>query len=174
MKKLLLVIDYQNDFVDGSLGFKEAQDLEEYLATLINEYHENNDDVIFTLDTHQENYLALQEGKNLPVVHCIENSDGWHLYGKIKDLSVNDKQIIKNTFGSLELGNYLKNTDYNEITLVGVVSNICVISNAIIAKAALPEAKIIIDVRGIASNDLLLQQKAIDVMKNLQMIIINE
>ena len=159
MKKLLVVIDYQNDFVNGSLGFQEAVALEDYLADLIKEYHNNNDDVIFTYDTHQKNYLTTQEGKNLPVAHCLENTEGWQLYG---------------TFGSLALGNYLKNKQYNEITLVGVVSNICVISNAIIIKAALPEASIIIDCLGIASNDPLLEQKSIDIMENLHMKIINK
>ena len=84
------------------------------------------------------------------------------------------EKIIKETFGSLALGNYLKNKQYNEITLVGVVSNICVISNAIIIKAALPEASIIIDCLGIASNDPLLEQKSIDIMENLHMKIINK
>ena len=86
MKKLLVVIDYQNDFVNGSLGFQEAVALEDYLADLIKEYHNNNDDVIFTYDTHQKNYLTTQEGKNLPVAHCLENTEGWQLYGKIHDL----------------------------------------------------------------------------------------
>ena len=71
MKKLLIVIDYQNDFVSGSLGFDQAVNLEEHLVSLINTYHENNDDVIFTLDTHQENYLDTQEGQKLPIVHCV-------------------------------------------------------------------------------------------------------
>ncbi len=108
------------------------------------------------------------------MAHCLENTEGWQLYGKIHDLAKNDKKIIKETFGSLALGNYLKNKQYNEITLVGVVSNICVISNAIIIKAALPEASIIIDCLGIASNDPLLEQKSIDIMENLHMKIINK
>ncbi len=173
MKRLLIVIDYQNDFVSGSLGFNDAIILEDYLVELIKKYHLNKDDVIFTYDSHQDNYLDTQEGKNLPVTHCIENSEGWQLYGKINNLAKNDKKILKNTFGSLELGNYLKDKDYEEITLVGVVSNICVISNAVIVKAALPEATIIIDCKGIASNDPLLQEKAIDLMANLHMKIIN-
>ncbi len=98
MKKLLVVIDYQNDFVNGSLGFQEAVALEDYLADLIKEYHNNNDDVIFTYDTHQKNYLTTQEGKNLPVAHCLENTEGWQLYGKIHDLAKNDKKIIKETY----------------------------------------------------------------------------
>lgn len=174
MKKLLVVIDYQNDFVSGSLGFKEAVAIEEYLVELINKYHQNKDDVIFTYDTHQENYLDTQEGQNLPVMHCLENSRGWQLYGKINDLAKDDKKIIKETFGSLALGNYLKERNYQEITLVGVVSNICVVSNAVIIKAALPDATIIIDCKGIASNDPSMQQKALDLMANLHMKIINQ
>ena len=167
MKKLLVVIDYQNDFVSGSLGFEQAKEIEDYLVELITKYHDHHDDVIFTYDTHYDDYLNTNEGKNLPIVHCLENSEGWKLYGKIDALASNDKKIKKNTFGSLELGNYLKDKNYDEITIVGVVSNICVISNAIIIKADLPNTKIIVDSKGIASNDLSLQQKALDIMKNL-------
>lgn len=173
MKKLLVVVDYQNDFVNGTLGFEKAAALENYLEDLINEYHQKGDDVIFTYDTHYNNYLNTQEGKNLPISHCLKDTEGWQLYGKINDLAQNDKKIIKETFGSLDLGNYLRDNVYDEITLVGVVSNICVISNAIIIKAALPEVTIIIDCNGIASNDAILEQKAIDIMANLQMKIIN-
>ncbi len=165
MKKLLIVIDYQKDFVDGSLGFKEAQDIDDYITSLINQYHKNKDDVIFTFDTHQENYLESQEGRNLPIPHCIKGNDA-----KQKE----DVCIEKPTFGSLELGNYLKEKSYQEITLVGVVSNICVLSNAIIAKSALPETSICIDLKGIASNDVSLEKKAIDLLKSLHFHIVNE
>jgi len=173
MKKLLIVVDYQKDFVDGSLGFKDAIGLDEYISSLIQEYHENQDDVIFTFDTHQKNYLETQEGKNLPIVHCLENSDGWKLYGKVATLiQESDHCIYKPGFGSLELGNYLVDKNYQSITLVGIVSNICVISNAVICKAALPEVEIFIDTKGIASNDLDMQKKAIDILRNLQFKII--
>lgn len=175
MKKLLIVVDYQKDFVNGSLGFKEAEDLDEYLASLIDQYHQNKDDVIFTFDTHQNNYLETQEGKNLPIEHCIKNSDGWKLYGKVNTAKKEyDICIEKTTFGSLELGNYLKDKNYQNITLVGVVSNICVLSNAIIAKSALPETSICIDLKGIASNDVSLEKKAIDLLKSLHFHIVNE
>ena len=96
-------------FCNGSLGFKEAEYLDEYLASLIDQYHQNKDDVIFTFDTHQNNYLETQEGKNLPIEHCIKNSDGWKLYGKVNTAKKeHDICIEKTTFGSLELGNYLK------------------------------------------------------------------
>lgn len=175
MKKLLIVVDYQKDFVNGSLGFKEAEDLDEYLASLIDQYHQNKDDVIFTFDTHQNNYLETQEGKNLPIEHCIKNSDGWKLYGKVNTAKKEyDICIEKTTFGSLELGNYLKDKNYQNITLVGVVSNICVLSNAVIVKSALPETPIFIDVKGISSNDLTMQTKAISILENLQFNIINK
>lgn len=175
MKKLLIVIDYQKDFVDGSLGFKEAQDLDDYITSLINQYHKNKDDVIFTFDTHQENYLESQEGRNLPVPHCIKGNDGWQLYGKVNDAKQKEDVCIeKPTFGSLELGNYLKEKSYQEITLVGVVSNICVLSNAIIVKSALPETPICIDLKGIASNDVSLEKKSIDLLKSLHFHIVNE
>ena len=162
MKKLLIVVDYQKDFVNGSLGFKEAEDLDEYLASLIDQYHQNN-------------YLETQEGKNLPIEHCIKNSDGWELYGKVNTAKKEyDICIEKTTFGSLELGNYLKDKNYQNITLVGVVSNICVLSNAVIVKSALPETPIFIDVKGISSNDLTMQAKAISILENLQFNIINK
>ena len=83
MKKLLIVVDYQIDFVNGSLGFKEAEDLDEYLASLIDQYHQNKDDVIFTFDTHHIYYFETHEGKNFTIEHWIRNSDGWNLYGKV-------------------------------------------------------------------------------------------
>lgn len=173
MKKLLIVIDYQKDFVDGSLGFDGAKKIDEYIASLIRNYHENNDDVIFTFDTHQKNYLETQEGKNFPVIHCLENSDGWQLYGEVAlEMQTTDQCFNKKTFGSLDLGNYLHNKSYQSITLVGVVSDICVISNAVICKAALPETDIYIDTQGIASNNMEMQKKALDILENLQFHII--
>ncbi|MEI3535450.1 MAG: isochorismatase family protein [Bacilli bacterium] len=82
-KRLLIVVDYQNDFVDGALGFEKAKELEPYLVNLIEEYKKNNDDIIYTMDTHQENYLQTEEGKYIPVVHCIRGTKGHELYGKI-------------------------------------------------------------------------------------------
>ena len=169
--KLLLVIDFQNDFVCGSLGFPQAKDLEEKIYQKIIQYRNNNDDVVYTFDTHYENYLETQEGKNLPIPHCVERTTGWELYGKIKNLE--GYQIKKNTFGATELFAFLKNSRYSEIELVGLVSNICVISNAIIAKTVLPEAKIIVDASCTASANQDLHEKALDVMEGLQIEVIN-
>lgn len=171
MKKLLIVVDYQNDFVNGSLGFNGAEKLENKIIEKISEYKDN--DVIYTLDTHNENYMDTMEGKNLPVKHCIKNSEGWNLYGRLKDLLKDNQCFEKETFGSTKLFDYLLNNNYESIELVGLVSNICVISNAIIAKTALPEAEIIVDASCTASFDDSLNQKALDVMEGLQIKIIN-
>ena len=109
MKKLLLVIDYQNDFVSGSLGFEQAVSLEDPICRKIESYLKNGDDIIFTLDTHGQDYSSTQEGKKLPVPHCLKGSDGWKVYGKAASyLSKAAAVFEKPTFGSLELGEYLK------------------------------------------------------------------
>lgn len=174
MKKILIVVDFQNDFVTGSLGFEKAVALEEAICNKIEQYQKNNDEVVFTFDTHGQDYLKTQEGKHLPVPHCIKNSEGWYLYGKIATLCQQDHKCFnKETFGSMELAEYLKKNKYEWIELIGVVSNICVISNAVLAKAAVPEAEIIVDASCTASFDESLHQKALDVMKGMHIKIIN-
>lgn len=174
MKEVLLVIDYQNDFVDGALGFPQAVPLEAAIADKIGEYRKNGNEIVFTFDTHTEDYLNTQEGRNLPVVHCIKGTTGWNLYGKIAEL-VTEKDTIfeKIAFGSMELANYLADNKYDRIELVGVVSNICLLSDAVLAKAALPEAEIVVDAACVASNDDRLHEAALDVMESLQIKIIN-
>lgn len=174
MKRLLIVVDYQNDFVNGTLGFDGAELLERRIAEKICAYRQNNDDVTFTLDTHEENYLSTQEGKNLPIPHCIKNTDGGRLFGTIAALRKDtDRCFEKPTFGSDGLYEWLKTTDYTSIELVGLVSNICVISNAVLAKTALPEAEIIIDASCTAAADTAINKAALDVMSGLQMKVIN-
>lgn len=166
MKKLLIVIDYQKDFVSGALGFDGAEKLEEGIASKIEEY--KNDEIVYTLDTHRENYMDTQEGKKLPIPHCIKGTEGHELFGKIKKLLEGKKCFEKNTFPSLELGKYLEGKDYDVIELCGLVSSICVISNAVIAKAACPDAEIVVNSALTASADSELHQKALDVMRGLQ------
>lgn len=174
MKKLLIVVDYQNDFVDGSLGFPKAIGLEQAIAAKIAEYRKSAADIIFTFDTHTEHYLDTQEGKNLPVVHCVNGTAGWNLYGKIADLKQDrDLFFSKPTFGSAELFAYLQDNVFDSIELVGLVSNICVISNAILAKTALPEAAVMVDAACTASFDEALHNAALDVMASLQIQILN-
>ena len=166
MKKLLIIVDFQNDFVSGSLGFPEAALLESGIAQKIEEY--KNDEIIYTLDTHCDNYPETQEGRKLPVSHCIKGTWGHKIYGDIKNLLKDRKSFEKSTFPSLELGKYLERKNYDVIELCGLVSNICVIANAVIAKAACPEAEIIVDSSLTASADSDLHQKAIDIMRGLQ------
>lgn len=173
MKKCLIVVDYQNDFVSGPLGFPEAAALEQNIARKINEYRSNGDSVIFTFDTHGEDYMDTQEGRNLPVIHCLQNTTGHNLYGQVAMLiQDSDKRFFKNTFGSDLLYLYLKTEPFKSIELVGVVSNICVISNAVLAKTAQPETQIIVDSKCVASNNSSLNQAALDVMSGLQIRII--
>ena len=142
--KLLIVIDMQNDFIDGALGTKEAVAIVPNVAQKIKDARESGQIVAFTRDTHQENYLATQEGKNLPVVHCVQGTDGWQISSK---LEVADSKIIdKPSFGSMELAEYVAQLqDIEEVELVGLCTGICVISNAFILKAKLPELKITVD-----------------------------
>lgn len=173
MQRLLVVVDYQNDFIDGALGFKGADKIAGRIVELINEFRKNNDEVVFTYDTHDENYMKTTEGAYLPVPHCIKGSAGWQLHDSIKDLVKDSKVFEKPGFGSKELGHYIESKNFDEIYLCGLVSDICVFSNAIIAKAsASPYAKIKIVRDATSSFDLDMQEKAFDVLKHLHMEII--
>ena len=151
MKKLLIVVDYQNDFVTGSLGFPGAELLEEPILSKIKEYEANGDHIVYTFDTHYDEYLETREGRGLPIKHCIHETDGHALFGKVLEHYQKreykwDKAIFKDTFGSSDLmKELLERKQYEVIELVGLVSYICVISNAIIAKTAQPEAEIVVD-----------------------------
>lgn len=166
MKKLLIVVDYQNDFVNGALGFIEAAALEEGICAKIDEYA--NDEIVYTLDTHTDNYMSTQEGRNLPVPHCIKGTKGHELYGRVSEKLSGKKFFEKNTFPSLELGKFLEGKAYDTIELCGLVSSICVISNAVIAKAACPEAEIVVNGALTSGADTELHEKALDVMRGLQ------
>lgn len=174
MRNILLVIDYQNDFVDGALGFARAAELETGIAAKIEQYKRNGDAVAFTFDTHHQDYLDTQEGRNLPVIHCIKDTPGWQLYGKVAGLcDESDKRFEKGAFGSVELVDYLTQQGYDRVELVGLVSHICVLSNAVLAKSALPEAEIVIDAACTASYDDTLHTAALNLLAGLQMTIIN-
>lgn len=174
MNKLLIVVDFQNDFIDGALGFDSAIEIKDQIIKKIKTYKMNENDVVYTLDTHDSNYLESEEGKNLPVIHCVEGTKG-HEINKDVLLEKNDddKTFVKYTFPSLELGNYLKGKDYDVIELCGLVSNICVLSNAVIAKAALPNAHIVVDNLATKSFDKDLHEKAMDVLEGLHVEVLN-
>lgn len=167
MKSLLVVVDYQNDFVDGSLGFKKAQDIYPNIKSKILEYEKNNDDVIFTSDTHSNDYLKSIEGKNLPIPHCIENTKGHQFYKDIQQISEKHLVLKKDTFPCIKLFSTLKDKLYEKIEIIGVVTNICVLSNAIVLKSIFPNTPIIVDSSCCASNNEKLEQEAYDILKNL-------
>lgn len=168
MKKLLIVVDYQKDFVDGALGFPGAETLDGPIAARIAAYRAAGDEVIFTLDTHGPDYPNTQEGRKLPVPHCLRDTEGWSLYGETgRSLRPGDPVFEKETFPSLDLADWLREKDYDAVELCGLVSNICVLSNAVMVKAALPQAEITVDARLTAGADRSLHQKALDVLEGL-------
>ena len=143
---ILIVVDMQNDFISGALGTNEAK----LIVEKVREKTENFEGLIFfTRDTHFEDYMETQEGKKLPVPHCIKNTWGWEICDELKDLSENTEICDKPTFGSTDLMESIKELsleeDIKSITLMGLCTDICVISNAMLLKAALPEVKIIVD-----------------------------
>ncbi len=174
MNRVLIVVDYQNDFVNGALGFPGAEALADPIVERIREYRKNGDDIIFTVDTHDEDYMDTQEGRKLPVAHCIRETEGWYLYDKVAQASKDkDEFFCKATFPSLEMGQWLEESEYAQVELCGLVSHICVLSNAVIAKAALPEAEIVVDAALTASPDPVLHEKALDVLEGLQVTVLN-
>lgn len=169
--KILIVVDMQNDFIDGALGTKEAEKIVANVKEKIDTYRSNNDEVIFTRDTHFDNYLETQEGKNLPVKHCIKDTFGWQISSK---LDVADSVVIdKPTFGSTKLMEYLlSKQNISEIQLVGLCTDICVISNAFLLKAALPEVLISVDSRCCAGVTPESHNRALESMKTCQIMVI--
>lgn len=142
--KVLCVIDMQNDFIDGALGTKEAEAILENVKAKIDLYRNNGDTVIFTRDTHTEDYMNTQEGKNLPVPHCIKNTKGWEVSSEL--ITEGSVIIDKPTFGSYELTEHIATlSDVEAIELIGLCTDICVISNAMLLKAKFTETPISVD-----------------------------
>lgn len=174
MKKILVAVDIQNDFVNGTLGTKEALSIIDNAAQKIKNF---DGDIFVTYDTHFDNYMETLEGKKLPVPHCIKHTDGWQLNPKIaaalKDK--NYKAVEKFTFGSAELPNLIKETigkDLAEITLIGLCTDICVVSNALLLKANLPECEIFVDAACCAGVTPDTHNAALDTMRCCQINII--
>ena len=146
MRKILIVIDMQNDFIDGALGTAEAVGIVEAVKEKIRSYPAA--DVIATMDTHFDNYMQTQEGKYLPVPHCIRETAGWEIRPETADLLKEAKIYEKPTFGSTQLAADLKaaaEKEEIELELIGLCTDICVVSNALLLKAAMPEVKISVD-----------------------------
>lgn len=172
MRKFLIVVDMQNDFINGALGTKEAVQI---VPNVIEKIKGFEGDVIFTRDTHFDDYLSTQEGANLPVKHCIKDTWGWQINPQIDELR-NGMAIDKVTFGSSKLFEMLevenKRQKIDEITLVGLCTDICVISNAIGLKAFLPETKFIVDSSCCAGVTPQSHKNALEAMKMCQIEII--
>ena len=170
MKKILIVVDMQKDFVDGALGTKEAIAI---VNNVVNKIESFEGDIIVTYDTHCENYMNTQEGKKLPVPHCIKGTDGWKLDGKVQ--AAVDKKgffaIEKPTFGSTELVEYI-NSNYDiselEIELIGLCTDICVVSNALLLKANFTETSISVDASCCAGVTVESHNAALTTMKMCQ------
>lgn len=176
---LLVVVDMQNDFICGSLGTKEAESIVTNAADKIRSW---DGDIVFTMDTHGENYLGTSEGKKLPVLHCIKGTDGHMLHPDIdaarseRDAMCEKKSIIieKPSFGSLDLSDIIRGGQYDCIEFVGLCTDICVISNVLIAKAASPESTITVDASCCAGVSPESHINALRAMRSCQIDIINE
>ena len=174
MQNILVVVDMQNDFVTGALGSRDAESIVEPVRKRVLSF---DGKVVFTRDTHEGNYLQTEEGRNLPVPHCIRNTDGWEIVKTLQGLR--DSIVIdKPTFGSTVLGEVLRSMDREEkigtVTLCGLCTDICVISNAMLIKAFLPDAHIAVDAslsRGVSAQS---HRTALEAMKSCQIEIIGE
>ena len=174
MQNVLVVVDMQNDFIDGALGTKEAV----AIVSNVKEKIENfKGTVLFTRDTHFENYMKTQEGKNLPVPHCIKNTEGWEIRAELEALRTTEA-IDKVTFGSSELPARLKEINDTEaiesITFVGICTDICVISNVMVTKAFFPEIPVIVDASCCAGVSPETHKNALEAMKVCQVKVEND
>lgn len=165
--KALICVDMQNDFIDGALGTKEAEAIVPFVKEKLRKARQEDTEVIFTRDTHFEDYLTTQEGKKLPVEHCIKNTEGWEIS---RELEVLDSVIFdKITFGSVELPEYLKKIkDLEAVEIIGLCTDICVISNAMLIKAAFPEITVRVDSSCCAGVTPASHENALNAMKMCQ------
>ena len=179
---VLVVVDMQNDFVSGALGTKEAFDIVPDVVGRVVDGLNRGEQILFTRDTHEEDYLATQEGKKLPVPHCIRGTEGWEIISQLQEYAVHP--IDKPTFGSRDLGALLKARDeelrrqgkpgVEKVTLIGVCTDICVLSNALVVKAFLPEAEILVDASCCAGVTPQSHRTALEAMKVCQVTVEHE
>lgn len=172
-KHVLAVIDMQNDFIDGALGTKEAEAIVEKVAAQIRDFE---GEVVYTRDTHFEGYLGTQEGKRLPVPHCIKDTEGWQIREQVRQACAGDVKIFdKPAFGSVELAAHLKDMpDLESVTLIGLCTDICVISNALVIKAFLPEVTVRVNAGCCAGVTPESHKNALEAMKMCQVEIVGE
>ncbi len=171
MKKALIVVDMQKDFINGALGTKEAEAIVDNVAEVVKTF---DGDVIFTRDTHTDKYMETQEGRNLPVLHCIKDTEGWQIDRKLASLRTDAMQIFdKPSFGSVALAEYLQaQKELESVTLIGLCTDICVISNALLIKAFLPEVEISVIEKCCAGVTPQSHQNALEAMKMCQIKIV--
>ncbi len=178
MSRLLVVVDMQNDFIDGALGTAEAVAIVPAVTEKIKAYQTQNQPIIFTKDTHFKNYMETREGKKLPVPHCVKDTKGWELCDSILELiSDKDYKIYeKITFGSSQYAQDLEHGLYDrveEVELIGLCTDICVISNAILTKTFLPETIVKVDSRCCAGVTPASHENALNAMKMCQIEILD-
>ena len=174
--KTLIVIDMQKDFIDGALGTKEAVEIVPRVKQKIAEYVSRGDEIIFTRDTHFENYLNTHEGENLPVPHCIKGTKGWEIPSDIDipECEHIDKIAFGYTAWDFAPADSKRITrDFDEIEIIGLCTDICVVSNALILRALYPENKITVDASCCAGTTPEMHEKALDVMKSCQINIVD-
>ena len=179
--KILIVVDMQHDFIDGPLGTKEARTIVPKVKKLISNLSEG-DFIIFTQDTHTEDYLCTQEGKKLPVKHCIEGTHGWEILEELMDAAFKGKAVAyvmeKYSFGAPDIASHIdyitQNTPIDEIIFCGVCTDICVVSNALIIKSAFPDTPVTIIEDACAGTTPENHDAAIRVMQNCQCNIMEE
>ena len=171
MTDILVVIDMQNDFIDGALGTHEAEAI---VPAVKKRIEEHRGEVYFTRDTHSENYLSTEEGKKLPVVHCVRGTRGWEIRSELDALR-KTPAIDKPTFGSVKLAEMLFERSRHEdisITLIGVCTDICVLSNAVLLKAYMPEVQISVEAQLCAGVTKKSHENALEAMKMCQISVI--
>lgn len=172
-KNVLAVIDMQNDFIDGALGTKEAEAILENVAAQIRDF---DGEVVYTRDTHLEGYLGTQEGRKLPVPHCIRDTEGWQIRAQVSQACFKDARVFdKPAFGSVELAEYLRDMpDLESVTLIGLCTDICVISNAFVIKAFLPEVTVRVNADCCAGVTPESHRNALEAMKMCQVEVVGE
>lgn len=174
--KLLLVVDMQNDFIYGALKNHMAEQIIPAVVNKVKEWDKTGQPIIFTRDTHYDYYMDTEEGKNLPVPHCIVNTEGHNIITELRDFAAKHIVIDKNTFGSSRLMRYLEMhpNHFDIIEIIGICTDICVISNGVTTKTASPNAHIIVDAACCAGVTAESHDTALNAMKSLQIEVINQ
>ena len=170
MSKLFVVVDMQNDFVFGSLGSSEARAIATTVRALVEEWRASGEEIVFTRDTHGEDYFSTQEGQKLPVAHCKKGTEGWQI---IDGLHQGERVFDKPVFGSEELCAYVRAGDYKEVAMIGVCTDICVLSNAVLIKTACPSSVVKVLANACAGSSPAAHEAALRVLASIQVEILD-